>query len=120
MTLLSFWTDSMISKSTIRFHSFSKARGIFLTGVTTGVTLSLISIWQVFFRIPISPKHLENSDKNCSPLTFTAEIHFKKFRFAVVANPRIGTNFESIATNETSKRSFLCFRVSEHFPITGI
>ena len=75
-----FWTGSMISKSTIRFNSFSnfgfKARDIFLTGVTTGVTLSLISIWWVFFRVPISPKQSENSDKNCSALTLMAEISF--------------------------------------------
>ena len=43
------WTGSVISKSIIRFESFSnlsfKARGIFLTGVTTGVILSVISKW---------------------------------------------------------------------------
>ena len=73
-----FWTGLMISKSTIRFNSISyfgfKAKGIFLTGITTVVTLSLISIWWVFFRVLISPKQSENSDKNCSLLTFTAEI----------------------------------------------
>ena len=67
-----FWTGLMISKSTIRFNSFSnlgfKARGIFLTGVTTGVTLSL------------------NLDKNCSSITFTTEIRFIRFRLSVVAD----------------------------------
>ena len=46
---IGFCTGSMISKSTIRFNFFSnfgfKARGIFLTGVATGVTLYSISIW---------------------------------------------------------------------------
>ena len=119
-----FWTGSMISKSTIHFNSFSnfgfKASGIFLTGVTTGVLFSLISIWWVFFRVPISPKQLENWDKTCSSFTFAAEIRFIRFRLSLAANPRIWTNIESTATNETSKWSFLCFRVSDHFPSTGI
>ena len=122
--LVGFWTDSMISKSTIRFNYFSnfgfKASGIFLTGVTTGVTLSLISIWWVFFTVPLSPKQSENLDKNCSLLTFTAEIRFIRFRFSLVANPRIETDFESTTIKKTSKWSFLCFRVSENFPRAGI
>ena len=58
--------------------------------------------------------------KNYSSLTFTAEIHFIRFRFSLVANPRIGTDIEVTTKNETSKWSFLCFRVSQHFPIMGI
>ena len=81
--------------------------GIFLTGVTTGVTLSLIAIWRVFFRVSISPKQSENSDRNCSSLTFTAEICFIRFRLSLVAYP-IATS-ESTTINETSKWSFLCF-----------
>ena len=119
-----FWTGSMISKSTIHFNSFSnfgfKASGIFLTGVTTGVLFSLISIWWVFFRVPISPKQLENSNKNCSSLTITAEICFIRFRLSLAANHRTRTDFGSTTTNKTSKWSFWCFRVSEHFPSTGI
>ena len=111
-----FLTGSMISKSTIRFNSFSnfvfKARGIFLTGVTTEVTLSLISIWWVFFRVHISLKQSENSDKNCSSLIFAAEIRFVRFRLSLVANPITGTDFESATINETSKWFFWCFRVS--------
>ena len=83
-------------------------------------TLSLISKWWVFFRVPISLKQSENSNKNCSSLTFTTEICFIRFRFSLVANPRIGTDFELTKINETSKWSFLCFRVNEHFPSTGI
>ena len=48
------------------------------------------------------------------------EIRFMRFRLSLVANPKIGTDFESTTINETSKWSFLCFRVSEHFPSTGI
>ena len=95
----------------------SKARGIFLTGVTTGVTLSLISIWCIFFRVPISPKQSENSGKSCTSLTFTTEICLIRFRLSPVAYPRIGTDFELTRINETSKWSFLCFRVSEHFQV---
>ena len=43
-----------------------------------------------------------------------------RFRLSLVANPRIGTDFESTTINEISKWSFLCFRVSQHFPSTGI
>ena len=49
-----------------------------------------------------------------------AEIRFMRFRLSLVANPRIGTDFESTTINETSKWSFLCFRVSEHSPSTRI
>ena len=48
-----------------------------------------------------------------------AEIHFIRFGLSLVANPRIGTDFELTAINETSSK-FLCIRVSEHFPSTGI
>ena len=65
-------------------------------------------------------KQAENSDKNFSSLTFTAEIRFIKFIFLLVANTRIGTHFESTTINKISIWFFLCFRVSEHFPITGI
>ena len=72
--LVGFWTSSMISKSTIRFNSFSnlgfKGRGILLTRDTAWVTLSLISLWWVFLRVPISPKQSENLDKNCSSFPF--------------------------------------------------
>ena len=110
----------MISKLTICFNFGFKARGIFLTGVTMGVTLSLIPIWCVFSGVPISPKQSENSDKNCSSLTITAEICFTRFRLSLVANPRIDTDFELTPINKTSKWSFLYFRVNEHFPIPGI
>ena len=49
-----------------------------------------------------------------------AELRFMRFRLSLVANPRIGADFESITINETSKWSFLCFRVNEHFPSMGI
>ena len=45
-----------------------------------------------------------------------AEICFMRFRHSLVANPRIGTDFESTTINKTSKWSLLCFRVSEHSP----
>ena len=67
-------------------------------------------------RVPIFSKRSENSDKNCSSLTFTAEIRFIGLRFSVVANPRIDTDFELTTIKETPK---LYFRVSEHFPVTG-
>ena len=122
--LVGYWTGSMLSKSAIRFNFFSnlgfKGRGTFLTGVTLGVTLSLISIWWVFFRVPFSPKQPENSDKNCSSLTFTTEVCFIRFRLLLVANLRIGADLESATINKASKRSFLWFRVSEHFPSTWI
>ena len=115
-----FWTGSMISKLTIRFNSFSyfglKARGIFLTGVTAGVSLSLILIWWVFFTVPISPKQSENLNKTCSSLTFTVEKRFIKFRLSLVANPRIDRDLESTTIKKTSKLFLLCFRVSENFP----
>ena len=88
----------------------------FLIRVNTGVTLSFISIWQVFFRVSIFSKQLENSDKSCSSLTFTVEIRFIRFRLSLVDNPRISTDFESTTINETSKWSFLSFRLSQHFP----
>ena len=72
------------------------------------------------FTVPLSPKQSENLDKNCSLLTFTAEIRFIRFRFSLVANPRIETDFESTTIKKTSKWSFLCFRVSENFPRAGI
>ena len=65
-------------------------------------------------------KQSENLDKIFSSLTSTAEIRFIRFRFSVVDNPRTGSDFESTTKKETSKWSFLCFRVSEHFPSTGI
>ena len=40
-------------------------------------TLSLISKWWVFFRVPISPKQSENSNKNCSSLTFTTDMFYQ-------------------------------------------
>ena len=49
-----------------------------------------------------------------------AEIRFIRFRLSLVANPRIGTDPESTTISETSKWSFWCFRVSEHFPSTRI
>ena len=122
--LVDFGAGSVISKSTIHFNSFSnlslRASGAFLTRITTEVTLSFISIWWVFLRDPISPKESQNSDKICSLLTFMAEIRFVRFRYSLVDNPRIGTDFELTTINETSKWSFLCFRVSEHFPTTKI
>ena len=110
----------MISKSTICFNFGFKARGIFLTGVNTGVTLSLIPIWCVCFRVPISPEQYKNSDKNCSSLTITAEMCFTRFRLSLIANPRIDRDFELTTINKTSKWSFLHFRVNEHFPSPGI
>lgn len=71
-------------------------------------------------RVRISPKQSENSDKNCSSLMLTAEIRFVRFRLSLVDNPRIGTDFEPTTINETSKSSFLRFRVNKHFPNTGI
>ena len=50
----------------------------------------------------------------------TAEIRSARFRLSLVDNPRTGTDFESTAINETSKSSFLRFRVNNHFPSTGI
>ena len=49
-----------------------------------------------------------------------AEICWIKFRLLLVANPRLGVDFESTTINETSKWPFLCFRVSDHFQSTGI
>ena len=72
------------------------------------------------FESSFFSKQSENPDKTFSSLTSTAEIRFTKFRFSVVDNPRRGSNFESTTKKETSKWSFLCFRVSEHFPSTGI
>ena len=48
-----------------------------------------------------------------------AEIRFIRLRHSLVANPRIGIDFELTTINETWKWSFLCLRVSEHFPSTG-
>ena len=72
------------------------------------------------FRISFSSKQSENSHKKCLSLTFTAEIRFVRVRLSLVANPIVGTDFESTTVNETSKWYFLCFRLSEHFPSTGI
>ena len=94
--------------------------GIFLTEVTKGVTLSLISIWRVFLRVSISPTQSENSDENCSSLMFKEEIHFIRLTLSLVASSRKGTNFESTTMNETSKCYFLCFEVIDHFPSTGV
>ena len=91
----------------------------FLIRVNTGVTLSFISIWQVFFRVSIFSKQLESSDKSCSSLTFTVEIRFIRFRLSLVDNPRISTDFESTTINETSKWSFLSFRLYVHWTEVG-
>ena len=97
-----FWTGSMISKSTICFNSVSilgfKATGIFLTGVATGVTLSLIPQWSVNVRVPTCPKQSGNLS-----LAFMTEIHFNRFRLSLVDNPRIGTDIELTTINKISK-----------------
>ena len=80
--------------------------GIFLTRVTKGVTLSLISIWRVFLIVPISPTQSEDSDENCSSLMFKEEIHFIRLTLSLVASSRKGTNFESTTMNETSNGIF--------------
>ena len=49
-----------------------------------------------------------------------AEMRFIRFRISLFANTRIGTDLESTTINKTRKWSFLCFRVREHFPSTGI
>ena len=49
-----------------------------------------------------------------------AEICFIRFRLSLVADPKVGMNLELTTINETSKWSFSCFRVSEHFPSTEI
>ena len=59
----------------------------------------MVSICKSF----VSPKQSENLDKSCSSLTFMAEVTFIRFRLSLVANPRIGTDFESTTINETSK-----------------
>ena len=117
-----FWRGSMISKSTIRFNSFSnfgfKARGIFLTGVTTGVTLSLISIWY-FLKFLFLQNNQKTQTKTVHHLHLQQKC-FIRFRLSLVANSRIGTDFESTTRNKISKWSFLYFGVSEHFPSTRI
>ena len=40
---------------------------------------------------------------------------FYQVRLSLVANPRIDTDFKSTTIIETSKWSFLYFRVNEHF-----
>ena len=49
-----------------------------------------------------------------------AEICFIRFRLSLVADPKVGMNLELTTINETSKWSFSCFGVSEHFPSTEI
>ena len=61
------WLLDRLSGIQVNLLDF-KARGIFLTGVTSGVTLSSISIYWVFLSVPISPKQSENPDKNYSSL----------------------------------------------------
>ena len=53
-------------------------------------------------------------------IMFLEKVYFIRFRISLVFNPKIGRDFESTTINETSKWSFLCFRVSEHFPGMGI
>ena len=102
---VAFWTVSMISKSSIRFYSFSnfgfKARGIFLRRVPTGVPLSLISIWWVFLRVPISSNQ-KTPAKIVHHLLLRQKYVLSGLYLSQVDNPRIGTDSESTTTNETS------------------
>ena len=52
-------------------------------------------------------------------IMFLEKVYFIRFRISLVFNPKIGMDFESTTINETSKWSFLCFRVSEHFQVWG-
>ena len=67
---------------------------------------------------PISTIQSENSDQKL--FRNMAEILFIRFRLSLIDNPKMGTGFELTTINQTSKWSFLCFRVSGHFPSTGI
>ena len=69
---------------------------------------NMVSIFEsyVFF------KTIRKLRQICSLLTFMAKVHFVSFRFSLVANSRIGADFEWTTIIETSKWPFLCFKVS--------
>ena len=95
-----------------------RAWGICWTGVTTRVKFYLISM---FIKIegPCIPQQCENSGGNEFSFDLMLWIRLISFRFLHDSNPRMNTDFVSI-TKDTSNTSFLCSRVSEHLPITGI
>ena len=75
----------------------------------------------MFIKIegPCLPKQCENSGGNEFSFDLMLRIRLISFRFLHDCNPRMNTDFVSI-TKDTSNTSFLCSRVSEHLPITGI
>ena len=97
-----FWRSSLVSKSTIRFNSFSNlrfaAKGIFLTWVITGVTVSSILIWRVFLVLSLQ-QNKKKSDKNYWLFMFTVEIRFIRFGLSLVTNPRKDADFETTLIN---------------------
>ena len=88
-----------------------RAWGICWTGVTTRVKFYLISMWL--------PQQSENLGGNEFSFDLMLQIRLISFRFLHDCNPRMGTDFVSI-TKDTLNTSFLCSKVSEHLPITGI
>ena len=65
------------------------------------------------------PQQSENLGGNEFSFDLTLQIRLISFRFLHDCNPRMGTDFVSIR-KDTLNTSFLCSRVSEHLPITGI
>ena len=90
------------------------------TGVTTSLTLPFTSIWWVVFKVPISPRQSWNSEKNVSQFVSIIQIIFISCKCSLVLNLSIGTESESTARNETSKKLFLWYRVNEHLPTTKV
>ena len=120
-----FRTGSMVFKSTVSFNSFSDLgfkAGVFSNRSYFRDNITLISKYgEYFWGFLFLQNNQKTQTKYCSSLTFMSEIRFIRFRLSLVDdNPRIGTDFESAKINKTSKWPFLCFRVSGHFPSTGI
>ena len=119
---IGFWTVSMISKSTIRFNSFSNFdfKAYFFNRnyhrECIILDFNMVSIFQSF--------DFSKTIRKLRQKLFIAYIYgrntFIKLKRSLVANPRIGAGFESTIINETSNWSFFSFIVIEHFLSTGI
>ena len=77
-------------------------------------------MWQILLRVPIFPQKSENSGRNEFFADSTLQMRLISFRFPLDSIPRMATDFVSTTRKDTLNDSFLCSRVSEHLPITGI
>ena len=102
------------------FYFWFQGMGNWSDGSDNWGKVFLISMLRVLLRVLICPKQSENSDRNEFSFDSTLQIRLITFRFSHDSNPRTGTDFISPTRKDTLNSSFLCSRVSEHFPITRI